>query len=160
MTRPIPVVVGALVKENKILLIKRVKPPFENIWSMPAGKVEYGESIDQAVARELKEETGLDVTFQNVQATVNEHVFENNSLFIHTVMFLCNILSNGFDAKNNGEGELRWFDLPTLESHKAQIIPSDYEMIKRLILSKGEGHFNSVIEKVNGSYILKEFKRS
>ena len=47
-------------KENELLLIKRGKQPFEGKYALPGGRVEYGESAEQAALRELKEETGIE----------------------------------------------------------------------------------------------------
>jgi len=57
-------VVGAVVRHGgKILLLQRPADDFMGgIWELPSGKVETGEAIDQAVIREVEEETGLDVT--------------------------------------------------------------------------------------------------
>jgi len=46
---------------NKILLIKRRTVPFSGYWALPGGRVESGETVEQAIVREVKEETGLDV---------------------------------------------------------------------------------------------------
>ena len=47
--------------ENKILLIKRNTIPFKGYWGLPGGRMDPGETIEQTVVREVKEETGLDV---------------------------------------------------------------------------------------------------
>lgn len=59
-----PVVgVGAvIVRDGKALLIKRGHEPRKGEWSLPGGLVELGESLLDALLREVKEETGLDVT--------------------------------------------------------------------------------------------------
>jgi len=69
--RPV-VAVGAVVfHEKHVLLVQRRRPPSENLWAIPGGKVELGETLQQAVEREVLEETGL-----TVRAGNPVHVFE------------------------------------------------------------------------------------
>lgn len=60
---PRPVVgVGAIVLDaGRVLLIKRAHEPLKGQWSLPGGGVELGETLEAATAREVREETGLDV---------------------------------------------------------------------------------------------------
>jgi len=54
--------VGAIVLDgDRVLLIKRAHEPLKGQWSLPGGGVEVGETLEQATAREVREETGLDV---------------------------------------------------------------------------------------------------
>ena len=55
------VAVGAFVfdRENRVLLVQRAKDPGKGLWSVPGGRLEPRETLAQAVAREVREETGL-----------------------------------------------------------------------------------------------------
>src|SRR5437762_14386920 len=53
--------VGAIAVENDaLLLIRRGRPPGTGLWSLPGGRVEAGETLAEAVVRELAEETGIE----------------------------------------------------------------------------------------------------
>ena len=59
---PTPIcAVGAFVfdPEGRVLVVQRATPPGEGLWSVPGGKLEPSETLAQAVAREVREETGL-----------------------------------------------------------------------------------------------------
>lgn len=54
------ITVDAVIEmENGIVLIQRGKEPFKGMWALPGGHLDYGESLEKAVAREVMEETGL-----------------------------------------------------------------------------------------------------
>jgi ADP-ribose pyrophosphatase len=54
------VAVGAVViRHGEVLLIRRAKPPSEDMWAIPGGSVRLGETLREAAERELKEETGV-----------------------------------------------------------------------------------------------------
>ena len=56
------VAVGAIVfKDNKVLLVRRGKPPAEDLWAIPGGRVEIGETLQEATEREILEETGITI---------------------------------------------------------------------------------------------------
>jgi ADP-ribose pyrophosphatase YjhB (NUDIX family) len=60
-TAPVVAVGGVAVVDGALLLVRRGKPPEAGRWTIPGGRVEMGESLAEAVERELLEETGLDV---------------------------------------------------------------------------------------------------
>ena len=60
MTRYPIVGVGAMVIYNsKVLLVQRATPPYQGLWCIPGGKVQFGETLQQAAEREIHEETGI-----------------------------------------------------------------------------------------------------
>ncbi|EAP89072.1 MutT/nudix family protein [Oceanicaulis alexandrii HTCC2633] len=69
--------VGLVVwREDEVLLIRRANPPFQGCWSIPGGKVEFGETLHQAGLREVLEETGIRAqvdTLIDVFESITEH---------------------------------------------------------------------------------------
>ena len=56
-------VYGAVVKENKVLLLHRIKP---DVWEFPGGRIEYGEHPSDTAKREVEEETSLKVRIDGI----------------------------------------------------------------------------------------------
>ena len=57
---------GVVIDNGRALLIRRGGPPMEGEWSIPGGMLELGETLTQGVARELAEETGLEVNVLDI----------------------------------------------------------------------------------------------
>jgi len=64
--RPIVGVGGVVVQDGRALIVKRAHEPRKGEWSLPGGIVELGETLVEAVCREIKEETGLEVEVAEV----------------------------------------------------------------------------------------------
>jgi len=57
--RPFVAVSAAILRERRILLVRRARSPAHQIYTLPGGVVEAGETLEEAVKREVREETGL-----------------------------------------------------------------------------------------------------
>jgi 8-oxo-dGTP diphosphatase len=110
--------VGAVVwnDEAEVLLIRRSKPPRLGEWSLPGGKVEFGETLRAALLREVREETGLDVQIVDLLDTA-EIIFDAEAgtddahfvLVDFTVRAVSGTLAAGSDAD-----DARWFSLDAI----------------------------------------------
>lgn len=90
-------VTGVLIEEDKILLVKQKVNDKRN-WSLPGGKAERGETLEQALIREMKEETGLDVEINKLLYICDVAATDNALLHIS---FLLNRISGQIDLPSN-----------------------------------------------------------
>jgi mutator protein MutT len=72
--RPIPGVGALIFEAGKVLLVRRANEPLAGFWSLPGGAIELGEKSQEALLREVKEETGLDVEVVRV-AEIFDRIF-------------------------------------------------------------------------------------
>lgn len=59
--RPFLAVSAAIVRDDRLLVVRRSRPPAQGVYTLPGGVVEAGETLTQAIAREVLEETGLTI---------------------------------------------------------------------------------------------------
>ena len=79
---------GALIhKDGRVFLLRRRWPPNEGYWAFPGGLVETGESVQEAVLREVKEETGLEVRLESLLDVVTDiHLDEQGRVKYHYIL--------------------------------------------------------------------------
>jgi len=81
--------VGAVIENDAgaILLVLRGRPPREGEWSIPGGKVEWGEPVQDAIRREVEEETGLKIDLMGLIDIVDSLIAdESGTLAYHHVL--------------------------------------------------------------------------
>lgn len=52
---------AAIFRDGQVLLIQRARAPAKDLWTLPGGRVEVGETLVEAITREIREETGLEI---------------------------------------------------------------------------------------------------
>jgi 8-oxo-dGTP diphosphatase len=76
---------GIVESEGRWLVVKKTYSGLKGKWSFPAGFVEAGETVDQAVLREIKEETGIDATITDIigirSGVIKDKISDNLILF-------------------------------------------------------------------------------
>lgn len=60
-TRPFLAVSAAVFRDGRVLIVRRARPPAHGLYTLPGGGVELGETLEQAVVREIREETALEI---------------------------------------------------------------------------------------------------
>jgi 8-oxo-dGTP diphosphatase len=104
--------VGAvIVKYGRVLLIRRGQAPLLGEWSLPGGVLECGETLREAVAREVREETGLIVETGEMLGVFERVVRDDDGrVRYHYVLieFLCRVVSGELVAGSDA-ADVRWF---------------------------------------------------
>ncbi|MEM2108088.1 MAG: NUDIX hydrolase [Candidatus Bathyarchaeia archaeon] len=117
--RPVVGVGAIIINDGKILLEKRKSAPAKGKWSVPGGLVELGENIKQAVIREVKEETGLDVASPRLVDVV-DHISldEEGKIKYHFVIidYFVKVKDGELRAASDAD-ELRWVPLIEVEKY-------------------------------------------
>src|SRR6266576_1825670 len=117
--------VGAvIVRNNRVLLIRRGHAPLLGEWSLPGGVLECGETLREATTREAREETGL-VVETSVLLGVYERVVRSDDgrVRYHYVLidFLCGVSGGNLSAGSDA-ADVRWF---TREELSGLDLPDD-----------------------------------
>jgi 8-oxo-dGTP diphosphatase len=119
---------------TRYLLIKRQKEPYVGKWALVGGGWDFGERLDTAITREVKEETGLDTTFVALRGVVNERIAPLGSKDDggHFLLFICEVSAPTGQACEQSEGPVAWFGLEDLEELSAsqQIVSTDYAILQ------------------------------
>ncbi|BDC18968.1 NUDIX hydrolase [Acidianus sp. HS-5] len=125
MERPLIAVGGVILSDKKVLLVQRSKPPNKGAWAIPGGKVEYGETLKEALRREMKEELDVDVNPEDLIGVI-EIIKEG---FHYVILdFLCEIKHGKIKAGSDAL-DAKFFSLE--EMSKIAVSPTTIEMMKK-----------------------------
>lgn len=127
------VVCAIILKEGRVFATQRGYGEFKDWWEFPGGKMELGETPEEALKREIREELSTEISTDERLCTV-EYDYPKFHLTMHC--YLCSLLT---DALHLNEHEAaRWLTNDELRSVKW--LPADWEVIEILssrFLSKG-----------------------
>ena len=114
---------GVLIRDGRVLLVRRKRTPFRGTWMLPAGFVDFGEHPEETLAREFHEETGLTVSqarFIGLHQSADDPREPGHFLFFYEVE------ATGEELRTDPEENdgIAWFDLHNLpeigwERHRA-----------------------------------------
>lgn len=110
---------GVVIRDGRVLLIRRGKEPLRGRWLVPGGTVELGETLEEAVVREVREETGLEVVPGEMLTVFDRIDRQEGRVLYHYVIvdYLCEYV--GGEAKAGSDAEAVAFvaqeDLPAYD---------------------------------------------
>ncbi len=131
------VVFRQAVFKRKVLLIKRLKPPYADQWALPGGFLELDETLESAACRELLEETGLkclNLRQLNAFSAVNRDPRER----VISVAFLAEISDDQIAVAADDAKEAEWFAvdrLPALAFDHCQIVEQAIEQNRQVFIA-------------------------
>lgn len=122
----IEVVASIIKREDKVLITRRSYGDFADLWEFPGGKIELGETKEEALIREIKEELELDINNLEYLTTV-EYDYPSFHLTMHC--FICDIY--GGTLSLNAHNDAKWVSLKELLLQNW--VPADVEVVEKLL---------------------------
>ncbi len=116
--------VGAVVvDEGRVLLVCRGSEPLKGHWTLPGGMLEVGETLAAGVAREVREETGLDVEPIELVEVLDRIHREGDRVRFHYVIvdYLCRVTGGELRAASDADA-VRWAEHAEWNSHSALVL--------------------------------------
>ena len=123
--KTIEVVAAIIIKDGQVFATQRGYGEFQGWWEFPGGKMEAGESPQEALKREIREELDADVLVKELLETV-EWDYPNFHLTMHC--FICNLLSESLHL--NEHEAATWLNLENLRSVKW--LPADEILLDKI----------------------------
>ncbi len=133
---PVVAVGGLLVQGNRLLLVRRHEPS-KGAWTLPGGGVRLGERLVEALRREFREETGLEVEPEGVADAVDIIVREEKgAVAYHFVVIDYWVRQVGGQLRAASDAaEVGWFEVSALP--EPEMPPGSYPAIVRMLRKRG-----------------------
>ena len=135
-SRPIPAVAAVIIRNGQVLLSLRGNEPNKGKWGIPGGVVEVGEKIEEALIREVKEETGVDVKplkrvaiFDSIRRDAEGKVQYHYILFEYLCEYVSGELRRGDDAL-----DVKWVKISEL--HTLDIMELTRRFIEKIVVEE------------------------
>lgn len=123
--KEIEVVAAVIVDKGKILATQRSKGEFQGLWEFPGGKIEVGETPEEALVREIQEELEAEIELDEFIKTI-EWDYPTFHLKMHC--YFCTLLSESLQLKEHAAG--CWLDRDHLDA--VQWLPADLALLPEI----------------------------
>ena len=123
--KQIEVVAAIIHRDGAYFATQRGYGEFEGMWEFPGGKIEPGESREDALKREIQEELGVDIYIKELLCTT-EYDYPTFHLTMHC--YLCSVASGEIELREHKSAQ--WLTAETLDT--VEWLPADKEIIAKL----------------------------
>ena len=120
---------GLLLREDRVLLVLRKRPPEKGCWSLPGGRVEFLERVEDALARELKEELGVDVEIESLLCVTDHIVSAENAHWISPAYLVRPLSGDIRNLEPDKTAAVEWFPLSQLPENLSITAKSAFQSL-------------------------------
>ena len=123
--KTIEVVAAIIKKQDKIFITRRSYGEFADMWEFPGGKVEQGETPEEALKRELVEELKIETEIGNY---IETSIYEYPNVTVKLMAYFATVISG--EIKLSVHDEAKWISISEVENFK--FAPADIPFIEKL----------------------------
>ena len=134
------IVGGGIEKDGKILLVQEAKEKCYKKWDIPAGHLEYNETIMQGAVREIKEETGCDVKLTGILNIANRVMTDD--IFI-AIIFSTELLNENIKYDEKEILDVKWYKIDEVINNMDDKLRNN-DFIKQSIINLKSGNVASI----------------
>jgi len=133
--KSIHVVAAVILRDGKVFATQRGYGAYKDYWEFPGGKIEPGETAEEALAREIREELDTEIA---VEAPFEQVEYDYPEFHLSMQCFLCRVIRGSLVLKEHEDAA--WLDRERLDD--VRWLPADETVISRLreILPEGRRH--------------------
>ena len=133
--KSIHVVAAVILRDGKVFATQRGYGAYKDYWEFPGGKIEPGETAEEALAREIREELDTEIA---VEAPLEQVEYDYPEFHLSMQCFLCRVIRGSLVLKEHEDAA--WLDRERLDD--VRWLPADETVISRLreILPEGRRH--------------------
>ncbi|MGN1343190.1 MAG: (deoxy)nucleoside triphosphate pyrophosphohydrolase [Traorella sp.] len=130
--KTIHVVAAIIVKDNKIMIAQRLKGEFAGLWEFPGGKIEKGETPQDALIRELYEEMELKISIHSFLMTAE---YDYSTFHLTMDCFVCTM--DFEDIQLHDHSAIKWISLDE-DIKNINWVPADVQIIQKIMQLKNQ----------------------
>ncbi len=129
------------------MLVQEAKKKCYEKWSLPAGHLEFNESLEQGAIREIKEETGCDVKLDGVCYVANR-ILEDNLLVM--IVFNAKLINENIEFDKEEILDVKWFDYDEIVNKMESMLRGNY--VRTAVINQN----NNLVAPIDIIDILKD----